>query len=274
MAPTRTTIRHLQKRAASGEKFGMLTCYDASMAKWLARAGCDAILVGDTAAQMILGHDSTLPATMELQLMLTAAVRRGAPDAFIMADMPFGSYQCCESEGVRNAIRFLQEAGADCVKLEVGIRHTGLVRKLATAGVPVVAHLGSKPQQVKAEGGYRSAGKTAAAVALLAEEARAMLDAGASLLLLEAVTDEAARQVVTLAHGREPAVPVIGCGAGPACDGHVVVLHDLLGLTDWQPPFAPPAAQLGQAIQKAAGAWLHQVANGGYLADGSPYKAK
>ncbi len=271
---TRTTIRHLQKHAAAGEKFGMLTCYDATTAKWLARAGCRAFLVGDTAAQMILGHDSTLPATMDLQLMLTAAVRRGAPDAFLMADMPFGSYQCCESEGVRNAIRFLQEASADCVKLEVGARHSGLVRKLATAGVPVVAHLGSKPQQVRAEGGYRAAGRTAEAVAQLVEEAKLMLEAGAAILLLEAVTDEAAQKITALAHAHDPIVPVIGCGAGPACDGHVVVLHDILGLTDWQPPFAPPQAQIGTQIQAAAGAWLKSVVENTYLADGSPYKAK
>lgn len=270
----RTTIRQLQKRAAEGAKFGMLTCYDATTAKWLVRAGCDIFLVGDTAAQMILGHDSTLPATMELQVMLTAAVRRGAPDAFVMADMPFGSYQCCESEGVRNAIRFLQEAGADSVKLEVGARHAGLVRKLATAGVPVVAHLGSKPQQVRAEGGYRAAGRTAEAVNKLVEEAQLMLEAGASILLLEAVTDEAAQRITALAHAHDPFVPVIGCGAGPACDGHVVVLHDILGLTDWQPPFAPPQAQVGKAIQEGAAGWLKSVADKSYLANGSPYKAK
>lgn len=267
----RLTLRTIRQWAAEGRKFGMLTCYDATSARWLARGGCQAMLVGDTAAQMVLGHSSTLPATMELQLMLTAAVRRGAPEAFVMADMPFGSYQACDAEGMRNAMRFLSEADADCVKLEVGARQAGLVRKLGAAGVPVVAHIGCKPQHIRSEGGIRATGRDAASLAQVVEEARLMVEAGAAMLLIEAVPDAAAEAAVAVAHAANPLVPVVGCGAGPRCDSHVVVLNDLLGLTDWQPAFAPPAAKLGASMQDAVSHWLQEVAAGRYLSGGSPY---
>lgn len=272
----RITLRDWRRWAQDRKPFAMLTCYDATTAQWLWRGGVHSFLVGDTAAQMILGHDSTLPATMPFMLELTAAVRRALPKAMLMADMPFGSYQESEAQATRNAIAFLKEAGADLVKLEVDGSHATLVEKLSNAGVPVVAHIGSRPQQVRATGGYVSAGRTPRDADRLVDTAQLMIAMGASVLLVEAVPDQVGQRIVEKAV--HPAtgqrIPVIGCGAGPACDGHVVVLHDLLGMSDWQPPFAPPMASLGQQIQDTAQRWAEHVSSGAYLADGGPYGMK
>ena len=273
-ADKRITVRDLRKWARNGDKFAMLTCYDATTAAWLWRGGLRTILVGDTAAQVILGHDSTLPATMPFMLEITAAVRRGAPNALIMADMPFGSYQTSDAEAMANAAAFLKQGMADLVKLEVDASFAPLVERLSHAGVPVVAHLGARPQTVRAEGGYRAAGKRAWEAEQIVEAASEMVARGAAALLLEAVPDEVSQRVVDAAvhPGTGTPVPVIGCGAGPACHGHVVVLQDLLGLTDWHPPFAPPAAQLGEAVRDAAAAWVQQVGSGAYLREGGTYR--
>jgi len=272
----RVTLRDWRKWAEAGRHFAMLTCYDATTAKWLWRGGVSSFLVGDTAAQLILGHDSTLPAKMPFMLELTAAVRRGAPNALVMADMPFGSYQADEAEAVRNAIAFMQDAGADCVKLEVDGSHATLVEKLALAGVPIVAHIGSRPQQVRVDGGYKAAGRSKREADVLVDTAQLMIAMGAAALLVEAVPDVVSQRVVEKArHPRSgERIPVIGCGAGPGCDGHVVVLQDVLGMSDWQPPFAPPLAQLGPAIQDAASKWCQQVENRAYLAEGGVYRMK
>lgn len=272
----RVTLRDWRKWAEAGQTIAMLTCYDATMAKWLWRGGVSSFLVGDTAAQLILGHDSTLPAKMPFMLELTAAVRRGAPNALVMADMPFGSYQADEAEAVRNAIAFIQDAGADCVKLEVDGSHATLVEKLAQAGVPVVAHIGSRPQQVRVDGGYKAAGRSKRDADVVVDTAQLMIAMGATVLLVEAVPDEVSQRIMDKArHPRSgERIPVIGCGAGPACDGHVVVLQDVLGMSDWQPPFAPPLAQLGLATQLAAQEWCQQVEGGHYLADGGVYHSK
>ena len=261
------TLRTLRRMAAAGERFAMLTCYDATTARWLSRGGVDVLLVGDTAAEMILGHASTIHAPLGFMLELTAAVKRGAPHSFVMGDMPFMSYQADEPEALRNAGRFLTEGGADAVKLEVDESHAPLVERMSRAGVPVVAHLGSRPQQVRRTGGYQAAGKSAAEARLLIEQAELMEQRGAVMLLLEAVAAEVSQRVV-----EHVSIPVIGCGAGPHCHGHVVVLHDLLGLSDWQPPFARPEAAAGEAIADAAAKWADLVRSGQYLRDDHPYK--
>ena len=269
----RITLRDLRKWVRDGHKFPMLTCYDASTARWLWRGGVQAFLVGDTAAQVILGHDSTLPAEMSFMLEITAGVRRGAPHALIMADMPFGSYQCGDDEALVNASTFLKQGMADLVKLEVDASFAPLVERMAHAGIPVVAHLGSRPQTVRAEGGYRAAGRRKFEAERIADAASLMIERGAAALLIEAVPDELAARIIEDAvhpHTGQP-VPVIGCGAGPACHGHVVVLQDVLGVTDWQPPFAPPMAQLGQAMQDAARRWAEHVKSGEYLKGGGTY---
>jgi 3-methyl-2-oxobutanoate hydroxymethyltransferase len=271
---SRVTLRTVRHWARDGEKFPMLTCYDATTAQWLWLGGVRTLLVGDTAAEMILGHDSTLPATVPFLVELTAAVRRGAPNAFIMADMPFGSYHCGDDAAMGNAMRFLTEGRADVVKLEVDASFAPLVERMAHAGIPVVAHVGSRPQQVRQRGGYGSVGRSRREADEVVEAAQVMVRAGAAMLLIEAVPAEVSQRIVELAQSPRTAepVPVVGCGAGPACHGHVVVLHDLVGLTNWHPPFVHPVASLGESLQNAAAAWSRLVKSGQYLAKDHPYK--
>lgn len=251
------TLRSLLKSARAGERFACLTCYDATTARWLEAAGIPLLLVGDTAAEMVLGYPSTIHAPLEFMLTITAAVKRGAPRTLVMADMPFLSYQADEAEGVRNAGRFLTEGTADLVKLEVDRSFAPLVAKMARAGIPVVAHIGSRPQQAKLTGGYAASGRNATTALALVEEAHILIDAGATMLLVEACPEEVAATIVAQA-----SVPVIGCGAGRACHGQVVVLHDLLGLSHWQPGFAKPEVQLGGALMAAAQGWISRVRSG------------
>ncbi len=214
----RITLRDMQRWAVDGTPFAMLTCYDATTARWLWRGGVKTVLVGDTAAEVILGHDSTLPAPMDFMVQITAAVRRGAPKALVMADMPFGSYQCGEDEAVANAVRFLKEGMADLVKMEVDDSFAPLVERMAHAGVPVVAHIGSRPQTVRAMGGYKSAGRTKQEADRVVDTAELLVARGAVALLVEAVPGEVGKRIVECAvhpDTRAP-VPVIGCGAGPS----------------------------------------------------------
>jgi 3-methyl-2-oxobutanoate hydroxymethyltransferase len=238
----------------AGQKFACLTCYDATTARWLERAGVPVLLVGDTAAEMILGLPGTIHAPLEFLLQITAAVKRGAPNTLVMGDMPFMSYQADDADGIRNAGRFMTDGRADCVKLEVDRSFAPLVEKMARAGVPVVAHIGCRPQQAKLRGGYRSFGRTAEEAARMISDAVAMEQAGAVMLLIEAAPNEVSERIVEKTN-----VPVIGCGAGPVCHGQVVVLQDLLGLTDWHPVFAQPLMQLGPEVMRAAGQWVEKV---------------
>ncbi|MFW6060791.1 MAG: 3-methyl-2-oxobutanoate hydroxymethyltransferase [Phycisphaeraceae bacterium] len=273
-AEKRITLRDVQRWAAGGEPFAMLTCYDATTARWLWRGGVKTMLVGDTAAEVILGYDSTLPVEMDFMVQITAAVRRGAPNALVMADMPFGSYQAGDDVAIANAARFLKEGMADLVKLEVDASFAPLVERMAHAGVPVVAHIGSRPQTVRAMGGYRAAGRTPAEADALVDTAEQMIGCGAAALLVEAVPDEVGRRIVERAvHPvtKQP-VPVVGCGAGPGCHGHVVVLQDLVKLSDWQPPFVESTGELGAALRDAAAAWAQRVTGGKYLEGGGPYR--
>lgn len=253
---SRVTIRTIRRMVADGQRFACLTCYDATTARWLERAGLPMLLVGDTLAETILGYDQTIYAAMDLMVPLTAAVRRGAPSVMLMADMPFMSYQVSDEDALRNAARFMTDAGADLVKFEVDLRNLAMVERAAAAGVPVVAHIGARPQQTRMIGGYRAAGRTADEARTLVETAKAMESAGAVMILVEAVPAEASVEIVKAVR-----VPVIGCGAGPACHGQVVVLHDLLGLTDWQPRFAQPVARLGDQIVAAARIWIEKVSS-------------
>jgi 3-methyl-2-oxobutanoate hydroxymethyltransferase len=248
---TLKTIRGMVKR---GEKFACLTCYDATTARWLQRAGVPLLLVGDTAAEMILGMDSTIHAPLDFLLTITAAVKRGAPDTLIMGDMPFMSYQADDREALHNAARFLTEGNADSVKLEVDRSYAPLVSKMARAGIPVVAHIGARPQLSKRRGGYGSVGRTAAEARAMVADAAALEDAGSTMILIEACPNEVSQRIV-----EKTTVPVIGCGAGPACHGQIVVLHDLLGLSDWQPGFAKPICHIGQPLVQAARQWIDMV---------------
>ncbi|MDX1682518.1 MAG: 3-methyl-2-oxobutanoate hydroxymethyltransferase [Phycisphaeraceae bacterium] len=251
----RVTLRTLREHVKAGHRFAMLTCYDATTARWLWRGGVRTLLVGDTAAQMILGHETTLPVSLDFMLELTAAVRRGAPGALVIGDLPF-SAAATDDAILTAGSRFLSEGGADLVKIECDAGHAEVVEHLNRVGVPVVCHLGSRPQSVRMTGGYRAAGRDESSRQAIIDGARTLVDAGAAAILIEAV-DETTTDAVVAAVGDD--VPVIGCGAGPACHGEVVVLHDLLGLSDWQPPFAPPAAEFGPQLEEAARNWARHV---------------
>ena len=255
--PKPVTLRTLQRMASRGEPFACLTAYDATTARQLERAGIPLMLVGDTAAEMVLGLPGTIHAPLDFLLTITAAVKRSAARTFIMGDMPFMSYQADEAEGIRNAGRFLTEGCADAVKVEVDGSYSGLVSQMNGAGIPVCAQVGARPQRAKHDGGYRAAGRTKAEAAKVIEDAVRLEDAGACMLLVEATPVEVAEQIVA-----RTSVPVIGCGAGPACHGQIVVTQDIFGLTDWQPAFARPIADLASATQSAAKRWMSMVASG------------
>lgn len=250
----RVTLRTLRKLADSGEAFACLTAYDATTAMWLERAGVPVLLVGDSAAEVILGHDRTIHMPMDFTVMLTGAVRRGAPKAFVMADMPFLSYQVSDEEALVNAGRLMTEGGADCVKVEVDESFAPLVTKMTRAGIAVCAHVGSRPSTAALAGGYGSAGRVADEAERIVRDAVALEKAGAVLLLIEAVPPEVTERVL-----RETSVPLIGIGAGPACHGQILVVQDLLGMTDAPPRFAERSASLGTEIQAAAADWVKRV---------------
>lgn len=251
----RVTIKTLRKMARAGEPFACLTCYDATTARWLASAGVHVLLVGDTAAEVILGYDSTIHMPLEVSIALTAGVKRGAPRSFVMGDMPFMSYQAGADDAVRNAGRFLTDGLADIVKIEGDASFAPLVRRMTKAGIPVCGHVGCRPQSVKLAGGYQSTGRTAETARRIVEDAEALAEAGCTMLLVEAVPGEIADRIME----RTPGVPLIGIGAGASCHGQILVLHDLLGLTQWQPGFATPVASMGREIEDAARAWVQRV---------------
>ncbi len=232
MAPrNKITLSTLRARKREGQKISMLTCYDASTARLMEEACIDSLLVGDTYAEVCLGHPTTLPVTMEHMVTLAGAVRRGAPSAYLVGDMPYLSYQVCPEEAIINAGLYMAEGGCDCVKVEVDRRLVETVEAMATATIPVMAHLGLKPQSIQSIGGYRVQGKQASDALCIIEDAKMMEDAGAVALLLEAVPMEVASEVT-----KSTELPVIGCVSGPYCDGQVVVLHDMLGYGSGHPP--------------------------------------
>lgn len=249
------TLAALGAMAARGEAFACLTCYDASTARLLEQGGVHLLLVGDTAAEVILGLPRTIDMPFEVLLALTAAVKRGAPNTVVMGDMPFMTYQAGADKALENAGRFLVEGKADIVKLEADASFAPLVKRMASAGIPVCAHVGSKPQHVALTSGYKAQGRTRADADKVLQDARALEEAGASMLLVEAVPSEVADEMVERAK-----VPVIGIGAGTACHGQVVVLHDVMGLLEKTPGLAQPVANLGPVIREAAMQWVRRVA--------------
>lgn len=252
-------LNDLRQARASGAKVAMLTCYDFTSATLMQRAGVPALLVGDSAANVILGHPTTLPVSLLFMIEIAAAVRRGAPLAFLVADMPFGSYHGSVSRGVRNICRMVQKTNCDCVKIEVAPTHLKLVRELADSGVAVMAHLGLRPQAVGLLGGYRTQGRSADDANGIVALSQAMEQAGAAAILLEAVPAEVAKAVVNATD-----LPVIGCGAGPDCHGSVFVTHDALGLTPNPPRFAPHLADLAAPTVAAYAEYVRQVVAGEY----------
>jgi len=250
----RVRISQLKDRKQRRERFAMLTAYDATIARLLERAGVDVLLVGDSVATAVLGYETTLPVTLEVMIHHTAAVVRGTERALVIADMPFLTYQVSPSEAVRNAGRLLKEAGAAAVKIEGGRSVTDVVRRLVDVGIPVMGHLGVLPQSVNQQSGYRQRGGDAREADLIFTDALALQDAGAFALVLEAIPADLAAKLTA-----ELAVPTIGIGAGPDCDGQVLVSSDLLGLHDRIPPFAKRYANLSEVIVNAARAFVEDV---------------
>ncbi len=248
------TIRTIQRMAASGEAFACLTCYDATTARLLERAGVPVLLVGDTAAEVILGFERTIDMPLDVLLALTAGVKRGAPRTMVMGDMPFMSYQADDAEGVRNAGRFMTQGMADIVKVEADVTMAPLVAKMARAGIPICGHVGSRPQRAALAGGYGSAGRTASEAAAIVADAVALEAAGCVMLLVEAVPDEVTQAILDATK-----VPLIGIGAGTACHGQVLVLQDALGLSQHAPRFVDPVAQLADHVVEAGREWVRRV---------------
>jgi 3-methyl-2-oxobutanoate hydroxymethyltransferase len=244
-----------------------LTAYDYPTARLLDAAGVDVILVGDSVAMVALGYENTLPLTLDEALHHAKAVGRGVRRALLVADMPYGSYHGDLHESLRNAMRFVKEAGAEAVKIEGGERRLELIARLTEAEIPVMGHIGLTPQSVHSLGGYRVQGKTPATAEQLLRDARAVEAAGAFAIVLEAIPRELAAEIT-----RAVRIPTIGIGAGPDCDGQILVLHDLLGLTFQEPPkFARRYANVGDMITKAVREYCQDVQQGNFPTDEESY---
>ncbi len=251
----KVTTHTLRLKKERGEPITMLTAYDYPTALAMDRAGVDAILVGDSLGMVVLGYETTLPVTMEDMLHHAKAVARGARHAHLVGDMPFMSYQAEVPDAVRNAGRFLQEAGMDAVKLEGGRHVAATIEAIVAAGIPVMGHIGLTPQSVHQLGGFRTQGKTAEAARQLVADAHVLEEAGCYALVLEAIPDRVA-ELITQRLG----IPTIGIGAGAGCDGQVLVTHDLLGLFDgFTPKFVKQYATIHAEMARAFAAYLEEV---------------
>jgi 3-methyl-2-oxobutanoate hydroxymethyltransferase len=262
MKPGKLTLSQLAEMKANREKIVMITAYDAPGARLAEQAGIDILLVGDSAAMVVLGHDSTVPVTMDEMLFLTRTVARSVERPLVVGDMPFGSYNVSDEEAVRNAVRFVKEGAAEVVKLEGAGPSLSRARAIVQAGVPVMGHLGLTPQSETMLGGYKTQGRTAAKARQLLADALSLEAAGCFAIVLEAVpTPVAARITESLT------VPTIGIGAGPACDGQVLVYHDVLGLTEGRAPrFVKRYANLADEIRGALRTYADEVRTGVYPA--------
>ena len=244
---SRITIADLLAARRQGRRIVAVSCYDYTTAKLVSASGVQMILVGDSAAQAVLGFDSTLPATMDFMVAITAAVRRGAPNVYLVADMPFLSYQVGVNEAIKNAGRFVTEAGAQMVKIEAGRPHLDVVKAVSDAGMAVMAHIGIRPQGIGKIGRFKAEATTAEMAAELIVLAGQMVAAGAASLLLEGTAAEVA-EIIT----EKCEVPVIGCGSGLGCDGQILIAPDILGLTQGPAPkFAKSYANLADATLEA-----------------------
>jgi 3-methyl-2-oxobutanoate hydroxymethyltransferase len=252
------TIADLLAAKRQNRKIAAVSCYDYTTARLISQAGVQMILVGDSAAQAMLGFDLTLPATMDFMVAITAAVRRGAPNVFLVADMPFLSYQVGINEAIKNAGRFVAEAGAQMVKIEAGGAYIDVVKAISDAGMAVMAHIGIRPQSISKTGVFKADATTAEMAAELINLAEKMITAGAAALLIEGTAAEAA-EIIT----RRSEVPVIGCGAGLGCDGQILIAPDILGLTQVPgPKFAKSYGNLAEGIIKAVAKYSKEVAGG------------
>ena len=253
-----------------GKKITMLTAYDASMAGLFHSCGVDILLVGDSLGMVVLGYDSTVPVTMDEMLHHCTAVRRGAPDAFVVGDMPFGSYQTGAYDAVDNGLRFLKEAGADAVKLEGGIEVCETISELVRAGIPVMGHIGLTPQTAGQSGGFTVQGKDDDSARRLFQDARALQDAGVFAIVLECIPAGLAEVISS-----SLTVATIGIGAGVGCDGQVLVSHDLLGMfAKFTPRFVKKYADLAPLIIQAVKEYVQDVEEGQFPEDSHSFSSK
>ncbi len=263
----RTTIIQIKEMKQKGKKIPMLTAYDYATAKLIDGVGVPLILVGDSLGMVILGYESTIPVTMDEMLHHTKAVVRGTEQSLIIGDMPFMTYHASVSEALHNAARFIQEGGAQAVKLEGGETMAETVRRIVECGIPVMGHIGLTPQSVHQLGGFKVQGKTQETAIRLVKDACALEEAGVFAIVLEAVPTPLAK-IIT----KKVGVPTIGIGAGPFCDGQVQVVSDLLGLfTDFVPKHAKQYARLSDTIKQAVGDYINEVQAGTFPTDKQSY---
>ncbi len=265
-ATRRVTVSDLAKAKARGEKWPMLTAYDALTARVFDQAGIPVLLVGDSAGMVVFGHDTTIPVTLDELIPLTAAVVRGTSRALVVADLPFGSYQASPGAALAAGIRFLKEAGAHAVKLEGGRRVVRQAEELVAAGIPVMGHLGLTPQSVNVFGGYRVQGRGEDGEQLL-QDAKALETAGAFAVVLECVPAELAARVTETV-----SIPTIGIGAGPDCDAQVLVWQDMAGLSPRTPKFVKRYADMAGVLGRAAQSFADEVVGGRFPAEENSYR--
>jgi len=262
----RVTIRDIATAKARGEKWPMLTAYDALTAGIFDEAGIPVLLVGDSAGMVVFGHDTTIPVTVDDLIPLTAAVVRGTKRALVVADLPFGSYQASPAAALQAAIRFMKEAGAHAIKLEGGMRVAHQVEELVAAGIPVMAHIGLTPQSVHAFGGFRVQGRGEDGERLL-RDAKALETAGAFSIVLEGIPAPLGARIT-----QALSIPTIGIGAGPDCDAQVLVWQDMAGLSPRAPKFAKRYADLAGALRNAAAEFAAEVSSGAFPTDEYSYR--
>ena len=259
----RTTINQIKDMKQKGEKIVMLTAYDYSTAKVVDEVGVPLILVGDSLGMVVLGYESTIPVTMEEMLHHTRAVVRGTKQAMVIGDMPFMTYHVSVDDALRNAARFIQEGGAQAIKLEGGVTVAEKVRRIVECGIPVMGHIGLTPQSIHQLGGYKIQGKTSDAAANMLKDARALAEAGAFAIVLETVPTPLATLITQKIN-----IPTIGIGAGIGCDGQVQIINDILGsFTDFVPKHAKQYARLADIIRNAVTEYYNEVKAGSFPTD-------
>ncbi|MBI2980086.1 MAG: 3-methyl-2-oxobutanoate hydroxymethyltransferase [Chloroflexi bacterium] len=256
----RTTINQIKEMKQKGEKVTMLTAYDYSTARIVDEVGVPIILVGDSLGMVVLGYETPIPVTMEDMLHHTKAVVRGSKQALVVGDMPFMTYHVSVEDALRNAGRFIQEGGAQAIKLEGGVTVAEKVRRIVECGIPVMGHIGLTPQSINQLGGYKIQGRTPQAATRMLEDAKALEQAGAFAVVLETVPAPLATLI-----SQKISIPTIGIGAGIGCDGQVQVVHDILGLfADFVPKHAKQYAKVGDVIRKAVTEYYNEVKSGAF----------
>ncbi|MFC1635664.1 3-methyl-2-oxobutanoate hydroxymethyltransferase [Planctomycetota bacterium] len=266
----RITITDLIEAKRHGRKIAAISCYDYITAKLISQTGVQMILAGDSAAEVVLGFDSTLPATMDFMVTITAAVRRGAPKIFLVADMPFLSCQVGKTEAVKNAGRFMSQAGAQMVKIEANRAHLDVIKAVSDAGIAVMGHIGIRPQSISKIGRFKAEGTTARRAVEMLNLAEQVIDHGAGALLIEGTAAEVAELITSRSE-----VPVISCGAGPNCDGQILIAPDILGLTQGpSPKFAKSFDNLAKRTIEAFNAYTKDVHDGTFPDSGYSYHMK